>query len=304
MSNESLEWFKRENDKLNTTNLVLEGQFQNLNSQILLNKKINDKFEKDEYNVINIQKEIFVTDPTLAINLINSELLCYRDAYNKLVNHQSKLKVELNNDEDIMSNQQLEITKLRKTLNDVMTKTATKYVLSNNDELLSHISPKTNENKTIFSSPSKNTIQKTLVHTRNTSNTANMCPIQTIKKLKQSFETEEWLEILRMADITSEEMDRLAKNKKISKIIEAIELLNKLLVDKNLQIRQIDDENGKLNCKNYELNSENIRLINKCEDLISRMNHSNTKKTSDNETNKSHSDSVQSDISSVFLYNY
>lgn len=74
-------------------------------------------------------------------------------------------------------------------------------------------------------------------------------------------DNEEWIEILRAGGTTPEELDRLAKNKANSKIIEAIEMLSRLLVDKNFQVRLLEEENDSLNQKNFALNKENISLF-------------------------------------------
>jgi hypothetical protein len=69
---------------------------------------------------------------------------------------------------------------------------------------------------------------------------------------------DEWIEILRHSGLTPEELDRLAKNKNYTRVIEAIEMLSRLLVDKNMQIRLLERENNKLNDKNeslFKLNS-------------------------------------------------
>jgi hypothetical protein len=77
----------------------------------------------------------------------------------------------------------------------------------------------------------------------------------------QDQNPEEWIEILRHSGLTPEELDRMGKNKMMSRIIEAIEMLNRLLIDKNLQIRLLEQENENLNTKNFSLNKENISLF-------------------------------------------
>ena len=74
-------------------------------------------------------------------------------------------------------------------------------------------------------------------------------------------QSEEWIEILKLCGLTPEELDRLARNKMMSKVVEAIEMLNRLLVDKNLQIRLLEQENASLVQKNFSLNKENISLF-------------------------------------------
>ena len=132
-------------------------------------------------------------------------------------------------------------------------------------------------------------------------NTSKTCPINESKKIKQSFETEEWLEILQMTNITAAEMDKFAKNKTISKIIEAIELLNKLLLGKNLQIRLFESENNELMIKNDELNKDNMKLLKKCEELESRIKEFNIRRLSDNKIKMINMNKNESDLNSVIL---
>jgi hypothetical protein len=99
---------------------------------------------------------------------------------------------------------------------------------------------------------------------------------------KANQDNDEWLDILRHSGLTPEELDRLAKNKSYSKVIEAIEMLSRLLVDKNLQIRLLEQENESLNQKNMDLNKENINIFQQNIDLkkrlekLMRKNNSNT----------------------------
>lgn len=53
----------------------------------------------------------------------------------------------------------------------------------------------------------------------------------------------------------------------LSRVIEAIEMLNRLLCDKNLQVRLLSHENESLNQKNFQLNKENINLFQQTLDL-------------------------------------
>ena len=127
------------------------------------------------------------------------------------------------------------------------------------------------------------------------------CPNDEIKRIKGSFESEEWLEILHMINITSEEMDRFHRNKMLTKIMDAIEILNKLLVDKNLQIRLLEGENLNLNKKNADLNNENIKLIKKNDEFTTLFHKSKLKKDDNpsKKCNPSDTSPPQSEISSV-----
>jgi hypothetical protein len=84
-------------------------------------------------------------------------------------------------------------------------------------------------------------------------------------------DNEEWLDILRHSGLTPEELDRLSKNKAYTKLIEAIEMLSRLLVDKSSQIRLLEQENENLNYKNINLNKENINIFQQNIDLKKKL---------------------------------
>ena len=81
MSNDALERLKKENEKLITINLFLDGQVQKINNQMMNFKNKIEKFEKNDNKEINIEKEIYIIEPTVAINQLNNELMTYRDVY-------------------------------------------------------------------------------------------------------------------------------------------------------------------------------------------------------------------------------
>jgi hypothetical protein len=83
---------------------------------------------------------------------------------------------------------------------------------------------------------------------------------KTASEIKKSYETFEFLDILRNVGLNPDELDKLAKNKQYSKIVEVIEQLNRVIVDKNLQSRILIEENEYLNEKNTQLNNDNMFL--------------------------------------------
>lgn len=100
---------------------------------------------------------------------------------------------------------------------------------------------------------------------------------------------------MKIIGLTLEEFDSFLNNKSLGKLIEALELLNRLLNDKNLQIKILEDENENLNKKNYELNKENIFLFQQNielkkhlqKSLENKHNEKSVHKTSNVETNES-----------------
>ena len=72
---------------------------------------------------------------------------------------------------------------------------------------------------------------------------------------------DEWVEILRASGVTPDELERLSKNKLFTHLVEAIEMLSRLLIDKNMHIRLLEKENDSLNQKNENLYKVNCNLI-------------------------------------------
>lgn len=74
---------------------------------------------------------------------------------------------------------------------------------------------------------------------------------------------EEWNEIMKNIGLSIQEYEKKTNTKNLvkSKLVEAIEHLNRLLNDKNLQIEILEKENCDLNAKNFNLNKENIFLF-------------------------------------------
>jgi hypothetical protein len=78
---------------------------------------------------------------------------------------------------------------------------------------------------------------------------------------KDDDNKDEWVEILRASGLSPDELERLSKNKLFSHLVEAIELLSRLLIDKNMHIRLLDKENDTLNQKNECLYKANCDLL-------------------------------------------
>ncbi len=79
----------------------------------------------------------------------------------------------------------------------------------------------------------------------------------------------EWVDILKVIRMTNEEIELLSKNAAFSKVIDGLELMNKVVIDKNMQIKVINSEIDNLNRKNAALSDENIKLFKKIINLKS-----------------------------------
>jgi hypothetical protein len=91
------------------------------------------------------------------------------------------------------------------------------------------------------------------------------------KKEAQKFATSEWLELLTNLDIKLTDIEKLCKNEVFGRVLEGIELLNKLVMDRNMQLSFLMQENEKLNHKNSKLDNNNIKLKNTVGELKSKI---------------------------------
>ncbi len=72
--------------------------------------------------------------------------------------------------------------------------------------------------------------------------------------------TEEWVDILKNINIKADELEKMNKNSIFIKLIDGLELFNRVVIDKNMHIRILNTENENLNKKNISLIEENISL--------------------------------------------
>ena len=96
-------------------------------------------------------------------------------------------------------------------------------------------------------------------------------------KSNDKLEDEDWMEIMRSVNLRSDEYEKFLKNKSLTKLFDVIEMLKRLLDDKNLQINILEKENQYLNEKNRDLNNENISLIAKNNEFLTNFNNLKTK---------------------------
>jgi hypothetical protein len=89
MSNETLSRERDENEKLRNKLFVIENAIVKKDNTILALKKrldkISDNYEAKYLNYV--EKEIIITEPTLAVNQMYDELILYKQIYENLINH-------------------------------------------------------------------------------------------------------------------------------------------------------------------------------------------------------------------------
>ena len=107
-----------------------------------------------------------------------------------------------------------------------------------------------------------------------------------MKQTRANWETDEWFAVLNYLNLTKEDIDNnCKKNVFFKKILEAIELLNKILKKRNLTITELEKNNEKLKEKNKSLTEENLNLLKKARNLICNSNVSNFSKAKINNLN-------------------
>ena len=82
------------------------------------------------------------------------------------------------------------------------------------------------------------------------------------KQTKKNWETDEWFAVLNYLNINNNDITNNTHNNKfMCKLLDAIELLNRILIKRNNKIIELEKEIEKLKEKNKDLSSENINLL-------------------------------------------
>ncbi len=268
---------KEENDKYKNKLFVMDNALHKKDGIIFSLKRKIERLSEDERYQQYYDREIYVIEPTKANTQIHDELLMYKQIYDTLVINIKEKGESLMRYEQVINELQNENSKMR-TQNKLQTislnrerelnKERAKLERDENCRALTHNDLNYGANKQ-FASDGKNSedVQLAVNITKLKDKLAyTNSPGMEGMKVRESrkcvrSQSEEWHEILRLSGVTSEELDRLAKNKTMARIVEAIEMMNRLLCDKNLQINLIEQENENLNKKNITLNKENIALF-------------------------------------------
>ena len=82
------------------------------------------------------------------------------------------------------------------------------------------------------------------------------------KQTKKNWETDEWLAVLNYLNINNNDISNNTHNNKfMCKILDAVQLLNRILIKRNNKIIELGKEIETLKEKNKDLSSENINLL-------------------------------------------
>jgi hypothetical protein len=117
--------------------------------------------------------------------------------------------------------------------------------------------------------------------------------------LTMYFETKEWQEILKIVSLTQDDVNRLMKNKVVSKLINAFEILSKLFTEKNIQIKALETDMESFKGKVSELTSENLLLTKNCNQLLQQsteLKHHNQNYIAQKENGSSHAQDLDESL--------
>lgn len=119
---------------------------------------------------------------------------------------------------------------------------------------------------------------------------------------KQNFETDEWINVMKTVGLTEEEMDRFFKNKFIFKLIDAIDNLIGMILEKEKLLIQIQYEKSILNNQIAIYKKDNLTLSQNYLDLKKTMKVSNTKNYKSSQREELNSSLVKSLFNIIIIY--
>ena len=253
---------KEEIEELRTKKFILEETLLKKESIIMTYKK---GLSKNNYIVIH---------PNKGIIKMNDELLTYKAIYEKISKSLKLNDEKIDKYEAIIASLQTEKEQL-KTQNKIQLlsvnreKENLKYKLKTTINTL-------NEDKSYRSTntPKIGLKMKNLhIHSNNNNELKNKLQMESLtnqsidginfSKLSLNNNSEEFKEVLRQAGLSFETYILLSSNKLYSKLTDTIELMFKLVTDKNMTIKILEIENENLNEKNIQLNEENMLILKK-----------------------------------------
>ena len=220
-----------------------------------------------------------VIHPNKGIIKMNDELLTYKAIYEKISKSLKLNDEKIDKYEAIIASLQTEKEQL-KTQNKIQLlsvnreKENLKYKLKTTINTL-------NEDKSYRSTntPKIGLKMKNLhIHSNNNNELKNKLQMESLtnqsidginfSKLSLNNNSEEFKEVLRQAGLSFETYILLSSNKLYSKLTDTIELMFKLVTDKNMTIKILEIENENLNEKNIQLNEENMLILKKNNDSM------------------------------------
>ncbi len=260
---------------LNEKENIIKDLNKQLESKINYENEIKEENNENNDNKVKVEKkyihEIYITEPNIAINNINDTLQIYKEVNLNLSNQIKMLKETLQKKNSELQKVSLELYNSQKEISEYKQQ-------KNNADIISQLSL----NKELSSSKNnRSSFSNTLDNKNNISEMSKKKKslydeIERLEGIKKSTKelnekefdlTSEWFDTLKHCNMSQEEYVNYCKNKKTQKLTDVIEYLYKYLIDKNLQIKLMDEENEQLNIENLRLNKENIELSEECEKI-------------------------------------
>jgi hypothetical protein len=344
----SMMQIKEDNEKLKTKNFLNEQLILKKNSIIQhQKKKINEL--KDGYNfidreiiicepskiVLEINEELQVYKQlydnfTNLLKESKESLIKYEQIINDLQNENQNLRTQYkiyvfnsNRERDNLittikrerSHSNIKIKENGGALNLLRN-----YNKKNNNNKINNKNNNNNNNKIYLNTQKHEKNSLSLNIPKNNHKNSNNCGFEKLntvdeKKLLNSlnddrkFENEEFIEIMKTVGLNQMEFEKYGKNKNYQKLTDAIEMIFKLLKDKNLTISILEKENDNLTTKNFKLNKENMRLIKENLELKSEIhkkrpkNLNNFKFLKNNFNNNNNNNNLEKDDNSSLFNN-
>jgi hypothetical protein len=258
---------REEIEELKTKRFMLEESLIKKDSIIMAQKK---GLSKNQYIVIH---------PNKAIVKLNDELITYKLIYERISKHLKKSDEKIDKYETVIANlqnekEQIQIQNKLKLYSVNRENENLRYKLRNTINTLnddksyrSTNTPKINNINLHFNSNHNENRNKLPLQSSEKSNKSNRSidedEFSKNSSFNNSFNNEEFKEILKQAGLSVEAYLLLSSNKMNTKLIDIIELMFKLISEKNMTIRILEIENENLNEKNVQLNEENISILSK-----------------------------------------
>ena len=264
---ETISNLREEIEELKTKRFMLEESLIKKDSIIMAQKK---GLSKNQYIVIH---------PNKAIVKLNDELITYKLIYERISKHLKKSDEKIDKYETVIANlqnekEQIQIQNKLKLYSVNRENENLRYKLRNTINTLnddksyrSTNTPKMNNINLHFNSNHNENRNKLPLQSSEKSNKSNRSieedEFSKNSSFNNSFNNEEFKEILKQAGLSVEAYLLLSSNKMNTKLIDIIELMFKLISEKNMTIRILEIENENLNEKNVQLNEENISILSK-----------------------------------------
>lgn len=239
---------KKENERYDRKVFLLEQElFKKQNEIHVLQSKLSLI-----HNTFNNKREVYILDPSKAIIEINSELVLYRNFFAQILKNAEQKENTIKKYNKLITHLKEENANLKVQCKEII-KSANR---DNTDETIDNLG--SNNGNHVRTNSQNNLTPQTMG----------------ISVVDPKFE---FNELLHSCGLTKVEFEQFRKNKRHSKLIEAIEMCYNIISDKNIQINLLEVENDKLNIKNFEVNKENMLLLDEHRKLnTTSLNNRNT----------------------------